>query len=91
MADDRPEHVPLSDRLWTELDDAQRRAFDRQQMVEPTEDEKRNGWTAETLTAYIAEREAGAAVNIDPNSLHRKLAARPRTQNHRFNPKRWRG
>ena len=26
--------------------------------VEPTPEEKRNGWTSETLTAYLAERES---------------------------------
>lgn len=25
-------------------------------LIQPTEDEKKNGWTAETLTAYIRER-----------------------------------
>ena len=27
------------------------------ELVEPTEDERANGWTAETLTAYLRERE----------------------------------
>lgn len=27
------------------------------ELVEPTEDERANGWTAETLTAYLCERE----------------------------------
>ena len=26
-------------------------------LIEPSEDEKANGWTAETLTAYLRERE----------------------------------
>ena len=28
-------------------------------MIEPTPDERRNGWTAETLTRYIRERNGG--------------------------------
>jgi hypothetical protein len=26
-------------------------------MIEPTPEEKKNGWTAQTLTAYLAERQ----------------------------------
>ena len=29
------------------------------QLIEPTPDERRNGWTAETLTRYIRERNGG--------------------------------
>lgn len=58
--------------------------------VEPTEEEKKNGWTAETLTAYLVERLAGQSLAVDVNSLHRKVARRPNVQNHRYNPLRWR-
>lgn len=81
----------LQHRLYRELDAAQRAAIDTQELVEPTDEERRNGWTAESLTAYLAERKAGAAVNVDQNSLHRRMAARPVVQDHRYNPHRWRG
>lgn len=83
--------VPLSARLYDELDEAQRRALEHMEPVEPTPDEARNGWTAETLSLYLAGREAGAAVNLDPSSMHRMAARRPAVQNHRYNPRRWRG
>lgn len=80
----------LSDKLADELDDIRREADDVQELVEPTEEEKRNGWTAETLTAYLAERLAGQTLAVDPNSVHRKLARRPSAQNHKYRPHRWR-
>lgn len=82
--------MPLADQLYAELDDAQREALDEQELVEPTDEEKRNGWTAEALTKYLAERRAGAAVATDPHSLHRRLSRRPREQNHTYSPLRWR-
>ena len=59
--------------------------------TEPTESEKRHGWTAETLTAYLAEREAAQGQAVDINSIQRQRQRRPRIQNHKYNPKRWRG
>jgi len=56
-------------------------------MVEPTLEEARNGWTAKKLTAYITERQAANSLAIDPEN--RKV--RPVSQNHRYNPLRWRG
>jgi len=85
-----PEVIPLRDKLYEELNEVQQDALKRQQEVEPTEDERRNGWTKDTLTTYLAEREAGQSLSIDVNSLHRKLARRPNVQNHRYNPLRWR-
>lgn len=86
-----PHVVPLSARLYDELDEAQRRALDAMQPVEPTPDEARNGWDAESLSLYLAGREAGTQVHLDPASVHRLAASRPRVQNHRYNPRRWRG
>lgn len=83
------EVTSLRGRLANELDQAQAKAAQRDP-VEPTEDEKRNGWTTETLNIYLAERHAGQDLAIDVNSLHRRLARRPTEQNHRYNPKRWR-
>jgi hypothetical protein len=36
--------------------------------AEPTEEEVRNGWTAETLTAYLQEQRAAQLLRIDPLS-----------------------
>lgn len=79
----------LREQLADELDEAQAEAA-QLEPVEPTDEEKRNGWTTETLTTYLAERQAGQALAVDVNSLHRRLARRPTVQNHRYNPKRWR-
>lgn len=65
-------------------------ATDEQGLVHPTEEEARNGWTPETLTAYLAERTAGQAMSIDQDSLQRRMARRPKSQNDRYNPHRWR-
>ena len=78
----------LREKLSEELDDAQHKA--RVDPVEPTDEEKRNGWTSESLTAYLAERQAGQELAVDVNSLHRRLARRPTEQNHRYRPHRWR-
>ncbi len=32
--------------------------FQPDELIEPSEDEKRNGWTAETLTAHIKQSQA---------------------------------
>lgn len=86
-----PHVVPLSARLYDELDEAQRRALDEMEPVEPTPEEARNGWTAESLALYLAGRRAGTSLSLDPASVHRVAAARPGVQNHRYNPRRWRG
>lgn len=55
-------------------------------LIEPTDDELRNGWTAKTLTAYHAEREqARAAVISDRPPL------KPRMAKSKYRPLRWRG
>ena len=56
--------------------------------VKPTEEEKKNGWTTQTLTKYLTERLAGQSINIDINSLHRQVI--PNEQNHKYSVKRWR-
>jgi len=53
--------------------------------VEPTEDEKKAGWTKEKLNTYIAEREREAAKLIFPTSK-----PLPREQVS-YRPHRWRG
>lgn len=87
---ERPEIVPLSAKLEEELEEARREAIAKQQLVEPTEDEKRNGWSAESLTAYLAERLAGQSLAIDVHSLQRRNARKPMEANHKYRPLRWR-
>lgn len=43
---------------------------------EPTEEEKKNGWTTKSLTAYLKERYAAQSLTVDVHSLSRKVAAR---------------
>jgi hypothetical protein len=51
-------------------------------LVEPNADEKRNGWTAKTLTKYLDSRERDRVL-VSPPKL-------PDRQNHKYNPHRWR-
>ena len=53
--------------------------------IELTDEERRNGWTPETLTAYLAERERAQAgvVMFDPE--YRK-PPRPKWANNSYNP-----
>lgn len=87
---ERPEIVPLSEKLYEELDAVQRNAIENQELVEPNDEERKNGWTAETLTAYLTERLAGQSLTIDVNSIQRRMGRRPSEQNHRYRPHRWR-
>ena len=87
---ERPEIVPLSQKLDQELESARREALAQQQAIEPTEEEKKNGWTRETLTQYLAERFAAQSLAVDVDSLHRRTARRPNEANHRYRPHRWR-
>ena len=87
MTQDRP---TITDQIADEFDEALDAAASVQELIEPSADEKRNGWTAETLSDYIASREAAASLAIDPHSLSRRLARRPREAYHRYRPLRWR-
>ena len=62
-----------------------------QPVVEPTEDERRNGWTSETLTAYLVDQRAAQSLRINPNSAMNRRARRPDKQNGRYRPLRWKG
>ncbi len=81
--------------LWDRLADEFSNVFDtakrQQDLVQPTPDEAANGWTAETLTEYLAECVAGQTLAIDPHSLHSRAARRPRWANSAYSPMRWRG
>ena len=81
--------------LWDRLSDEFNRVFEHaerhQELVQPTEDEAANGWTAETLTQYLAEQATDQTLSIDPHSLRNRAARRPRWANNRYSPMRWRG
>jgi len=86
------EHIevaPLAE-LRREKEAARREAINCQQDVEPTDEEKKNGWTSETLTKYLAERMAAQSLSVDIDSLQRQRSQRRETQNHRYNVLRWR-
>ena len=51
-------------------------------MPKPTKDEEKNGWTEESLTKYLKERDEALDIEREP--------PKPIEQNHRYNPKRWR-
>lgn len=87
---DHREIVPLSEKLYDELDAVQREALKNQELVEPTDEERKNGWASETLTAYLAERLAGQTLAVDMDSMQRRAARRPNEANHRYQPLRWR-
>lgn len=86
MPDARP---TLLDRLADEFRAVLGHAERKQEMIEPTAEEAANGWTAEALTAYIAERAAGQSLAADPGSLQRRAGARPRWANNGYNPMRF--
>ena len=57
-------------------------------LIEPTDEERRNGWDAETLTAYVAERNRARDIWMDP---HERPRHRPALANSKYSPFRWRG
>lgn len=78
------------DRLNIEWDRTHAAAKAEQPLVEPTPDEARNGWTAETLTEYLTERRAANSLKNDKDSLQNRMAKMPARQNNRYSPHRWR-
>jgi hypothetical protein len=58
-------------------------------MIEPTTDEARNGWTPETLTAYLAAQKASQSLRIDPASELRRKSP-PARANSKYRPLKWR-
>ena len=53
--------------------------------VKATPEEKRNGWTDESLNKYRYEREQAAFMKV-----YVKPVLRPSVQNHRYSPLKWR-
>lgn len=58
----------------------------------PTDAEKKNGWTAETLYRYIKDRDKAASISIlgdwESNRIERKQK-RPEKCNNNYSPHRW--
>ena len=68
---------------------ARKEAEDDIELVEPTPDEARNGWTAESLTEYLRDQKAAQSMRMNPHSAMRKQP--PRRANSKYRPLRWRG
>lgn len=60
-------------------------------LIQPNDEEARNGWTPETLTAYLNEQTAAQSLRVDPHSAFNRRARRPTRANNRYRPQRWRG
>lgn len=60
-------------------------------LIQPNDEEARNGWTPEGLTAYLNEQRAAQSLRIDPLSALNRRARRPTQANNRYRPQRWRG
>ena len=56
-------------------------------LIEPTDEERANGWTAKTLTSYIRNRQQAqeGVVSFDPTHRPPK---RPTVANSKYNPHR---
>jgi hypothetical protein len=80
--------MSIRDKIEEELQGARKETSPT--IIHVTRDEARNGWDDKTLTAYLAERQAGQSLSVDVNSLHRQMARRPNIQNHKYRPLRWR-
>ncbi len=61
------------------------------ELIEPSDDEARNGWTAAALTAYLRSQTAAQAERIDQQSPASRHARRPTRANNVYRPLRWRG
>lgn len=90
MTDSEEKISTIYDRLDEELYRALDGEIENAEIIEPTEEEKRNGWTTETLTEYIAERKAEESLSIDPTSTQRRLEDRPDMANSKYSPHKWR-
>jgi hypothetical protein len=56
-------------------------------LIQPTDEERRNGWTAETLTAYVKRQSDSQRGVIFFDPAHRK-PSRPKMANGTYNPHR---
>ena len=58
--------------------------------AELTDEDERNGWTAESLAAYWAESDA-RAMAIVAARMEGRFRPRPKWANNRYSPLHWRG
>ena len=58
--------------------------------AELRDEDELNGWTAETLAEYLAEREA-RAMAVVAASMEGRLRPRPKWANSKYSPLHWRG
>ncbi len=58
------------------------------ELIEPNAEEIRNGWTTETLTAYVNEQRAARNVRINPRSKMR-MARNPTRANSGYRVFEW--
>ena len=63
---------------------------DPRDLIHPTDEEAANGWTADTLTAYHADRARAQAGVINFDEAYRSPARQGRA-NSLYRPLRWRG
>lgn len=56
--------------------------------IEPTDDERANGWTRETLTEYVLEQQRRQESVVDPKL---RPVMRPKVARSKYNPHYWRG
>lgn len=59
-------------------------------LTEPSADEARNGWTAETLSAYLAEQTASQALRLDPGERGRNVIKDSQNKG-LYRPHAWKG
>ena len=79
------DHIPLLQELTPDTLHTNCGGNNVDEQYEPTPEEKKNGWTRSTLKAYILGREKEQA-----HSIFKKKVIRPREQNHKYQPHKWR-
>lgn len=77
-------------RSWLVNSDAPPAKATAPELIQPTEDEARNGWDAESLTAYVKEERERAQSDMISSRIFNRKPPRPRWANSRYDPLRWR-
>ena len=79
----------FEDRLRLEFQDVLRGTVSPS-LIQPTPEEIKNGWTPESLTAYLADQDAAASLKIDPKSALNRGNRKPVRANSRYRVFQWR-
>ena len=58
------------------------------EQIEPNEEERRNGWTTETLSLYVHQRRQAEKVSLDPH--HPSRRRNPQRAKTGYSPFTWR-